>query len=326
MPILQPINTAIGSRHAWQNRVQSVLLLAAMAGFMALLGYLIWGWVGLLLLFWSAIIGSLFIPTYSPKLLLRMYAARPICRHQAPVLWAIVAELSERANLETYPSLYYIPSQVPNAFTMGSKPASMIALSDGLLQRLSQPELVAVVAHEISHIAHDDGKVMGLADLFSRTTTLLSLIGQLLLLINLPLLLLADIAINWVAIILLIVAPVISALAQQALSRTREFDADLNAARLTGDPEGLAAALLKIDDLQQRWQDFFIPGYRIPEPSSLRTHPPTAERVTRLLALRPQFSAWERGLPSSDLESFRSAPFAKPVHRRPRWHVTGLWH
>lgn len=265
------------------------------------------------------------IPSYSPRLMLRMYAATPIDPDQDPLLWAVLCTLSDRANLASRPRLYYIPSRVPNAFAMGSKQRSLIALSDALLQQLSLQELGGVIAHEISHIRHNDLWVMGLADLFSRTTMLLSLTGQLLLILSLPLLLLSDLAINWLALVLLIVAPFISLLAQQALSRTREFEADLHAARLTGDPKGLALALIKIEALATHGGNrSLIPGQPIPGPSALRTHPPTGERVTRLLRLRPELAP----LGSSPDPNLYTAPyqrFARPV-KRPRWHINGLWY
>jgi heat shock protein HtpX len=167
---------------------------------------------------------------------------------------------------------------------------------------------------------------MGVADVFSRGTSLLSLVGQLLLVLNLPLVLFSEVSFNWFAILLLVFAPSLSALAQLALSRTREYDADLNAARLTGDPESLARALARIERTQGGWWErIFLPGRRIPDPSLLRTHPQTRERVERLMALRPAFGA------AGDLPVTRPAidvrsGFGRPVVRPPRWHVSGLWH
>ncbi|MFT5721707.1 MAG: heat shock protein HtpX [Motiliproteus sp.] len=308
-----------------------------MAGFVALFGYVLWGILGMLILLCSCALSILFIPSFSPQLMLRMYGARIIDPDQAPALWAIHSALSERANLAAIPSLYYIPSQVPNAFAMGSKQCSVIALSDALLQQLSLRELEGVIAHEISHIHNNDLWILGLADLFSRTTMLLSLMGQLLLIATLPLLLLSDLTINWLAVFLLIVAPLINLLAQQALSRTREFEADLSAARLTGDPEGLAQALMKIDAFETVWSArFFIPGQRTPGPSSLRSHPPTSKRVARLLRFRPMPAA-PGGISLQPLDRDSGAKLGRdpaktdvdrrrrPVNR-PRRHLNGLWY
>jgi heat shock protein HtpX len=89
------------------------------------------------------------------------------------------------------------------------------------------------------------------------------------------------------AVLILILSPTIGGLLQMALSRTREFDADLGAAMLTGDPDGLASALIKLETAQRRhWEAMMLPGGRIPDPSLLRTHPPTDQRVARLMSLK----------------------------------------
>ena len=91
----------------------------------------------------------------------------------------------------------------------------------------------------------------------------------------------------WLAVVVLIAAPTVGGLLQMALSRTREFDADLGAAMLTGDPDGLASALTKLERAHGRlWEGMVLPGGRIPNPSVLRTHPQTADRVARLMALK----------------------------------------
>ena len=88
----------------------------------------------------------------------------------------------------------------------------------------------------------------------------------------------------WLLVLTLALAPTFVSLLQLALSRAREFDADIDAAGLTGDPVGLASAL---DKLQRRqgslWETILMPGGRIPDPSLLRTHPKTEERIVRLL-------------------------------------------
>ncbi len=142
---------------------------------------------------------------------------------------------------------------------------------------------------------------MTLADLTSRMTPTLSLIGQLLVVINLPLFLLAETSLSWLAILLLILAPAISALLQLALSRTREFDADLSAINLTGEPQGLASALVKLEQQHRGLLERLLtPDRRSPEPSLLRTHPRTEERIQRLLSLRPKPSPSASAIPSPE--------------------------
>ena len=320
------IDTLVWRQHAWQNRLQTALLLTFMGAFLALLGWLLWGPQGLLALLFGGVLGLVLNPTLSPWLVMRLYSAQPIDPGRAPVLAQALEELGARAGLPRTPELFYVPSPMMNAFAVGSPQRSAIAVTDGLLRGLELREIAGVLAHEISHIHNRDLHVMGLADLFSRATSLLSLVGQFLLLLNLPLILFAEVTINWWAIAMLVFAPSLSALAQLALSRTREFDADLNAARLTGDPAGLARALQKLERYQGGWiERVFLPGRRLPEPSLLRTHPPTAERVARLEALRVNPPAQSPlSLAASNFQPERISGSRRPS--RPRWHASGLWY
>ncbi|WP_211107171.1 M48 family metalloprotease [Azospirillum thermophilum] len=154
-------------------------------------------------------------------------------------------------------------------------------------------------------------------------TRFMALFGLVLLLLNLPLLLMEREPLPWLLVLLLTLAPTAGALLQLALSRTREFDADLDAAHLTGDPEGVASALDRIERLQGRfWERVLFAGHRGRGggPSLLRTHPDTRERVRRLLELRT---------PPPVLPSLEDLPIHVPfahVHRRPRYRVSGYWY
>lgn len=204
-----------------------------------------------------------------------------------PIFGLCCAELAARAGLPAVPVPHYVPSGVVNAFATGSKHHAAIALTDGLLRSLTPRELTGVLGHEIAHIANEDLRVMGLADSISRLTHLLALLGQLAIVLSLPALLLGVTEVNWPALLLLAVAPQLALLAQLGLSRVREFDADRLAAELTGDPHGLASALAKIERVSRSWRAWLLPGWGNPEPSWLRTHPATAERIERLLELAP---------------------------------------
>jgi len=327
MTAVSQIDTGVWLRHAWRNRMQSLLSLAVMAGFLGLLGWLLWGASGLLILLSVGMVAVLLNPAFSPWLVMRMYGARRLDQDEAPVLWRALSELTARAGLASRPELFYVPSRMLNAFAVGTPEQSAIAVSGGLLRQLDRDELIGVLAHEVSHIRSNDLWVMGLADLFSRATSLLSLLGQFLLLLNLPLILFSQVTISWWAILLLIFAPNLSALAQLALSRTREYVAALNAARLTGDPEGLVRALAKIERVQGGWLErIFLPGRRIAEPSLLRTHPETEERIARLMALKPQFGGaahpWLLADEMPDIDALLGAR----VRRMPHWHMSGLWY
>lgn len=292
-----------------------------------LCGWLAWFLGGLPLAFYSALI-IIFIyrlnPVASPELAMRLFRARPLSPHEAPALNQLVQALSNRSGLSNPPRLFYLPSDVMNAFTTGTRHNAAIALSDGLLRRMAWRELNGVVAHEMMHIVNQDTRLMAFADLTSRLTGFLSLTGQFLLVINLPLLILGQETIPLMPILLLIAAPSISALVQLALSRSREYEADLGAVELTGDPLGLASALNKLESPRNGLlARIFHPGPRIPDPSLLRTHPPTEERVRRLMALArdypgPRVDPFEDGFDLGDLLAHR--PY------RPRWHRNGMWY
>ena len=320
------IDADVWLRHAWMNRIQSLLLLLFMAIFLALLGTLLWGSAGIWFMLTVGAMAVVFSPAVSPRLVMRLYGARKLSPGELPELFRMTAELAERAEIGHVPEIYYLPSAMLNAFAVGNRRQSAVAVTDGLLRQLTLRELRGVLAHEISHVRNNDLFVMGLADTLSRATSTLSLMGQFLLLINLPLILVSGVQINWFAIFLLVFAPTLSSLAQLALSRTREFDADLGAASLTGDPEGLASALQKIEKIQGSWLErIFMPGRGIPEPSILRTHPETDERVARLLSLRQRFRDAPSSLP--DRVTGGLEDFSNVVERPPRWHVgSGLWH
>ena len=308
----------VGARHRWHNRLQTVLLVLTLLGIAAVAGSLLLGDGGLWLALAAAGFTLLLEPAAASGLTLRLYGARPLHPDEAPDLWAVLRELAARAGLPTVPVPHYVPSVVVNAFATGSKHHAAIALTDGLLRSLTPRELTGVLGHEIAHIANEDLRVMGLADSISRLTHLLALLGQLAIVLSLPTLLLGVTEGNWPALLLLAVAPQLALLAQLGLSRVREFDADRLAAELTGDPHGLASALAKIEQVSRSWRAWLLPGWGNPEPSWLRTHPATAERIERLLELAPPPA----------MPPFPSARFDPEVTvspRPPRWRTGGLW-
>ena len=314
--------------HKTNNLLHSILLLAGISLILAGLGWMLAGEQGI---YWAFLLGVLFLifsPKYSPRTLLKLYKGRPISPAEAPRLYAVAEALSEKAGLPRLPELFYVPSQVLNAFSMGSRDNSAVALTDGLIRSLTLRELSGVLAHEISHIQHGDVWVMGLADTAGRITSIFALLGQFLLFLNLPLILMGRYSIPWLLIIILMAAPSLSALLQLALSRTRELDADLEAAELTGDPAGLASALKKIGKSQGRLLErIFLPGRKEPHPSLLRTHPDTEERIRRLLSLldekeyqgTPHF-LWEDAILPRD-----HLGFAPHSPKEPRWRPGGFW-
>lgn len=305
-------------RHRVRNLLHAFLLVGAMLAILGSCAWLLWGPAGLL---WTLVVGGVSLaasPSIAPELVMRLYGARPLGRHEFPDGYALLGELARRAGLERAPRLHLIRSSLLNAFAVGDRSGAAIALTTGLLRGLSGRELAGVLAHEIGHVRHGDLRLMGLADLLSRLTSVMSWVGQILLLINLPLILAGAAGVPWLLVLLLIFAPTLVSLLQLALSRSREYDADLEAARLTGDPRGLASALVRLERQQGRyWEEILLPGRRMPEPSLLRTHPPTEERVRRLLELEQRPSLPEPRLPR---------PGPAHIPDAPRWRWPGAWY
>jgi heat shock protein HtpX len=216
--------------------------------------------------------------------MLRLVRARPVAAWQFPDGIHLVRSLAERAALPRTPVLHIAPSPTPNAFAVGAPGDSAIVVTEGLLRLLDRRELAGVLAHEVSHIANRDLWVMGLADMLTRATGLFALAGQMLLFFNLPLALIGAPVVPWIVPLVLILAPAAMTLLQLALSRAREFDADLGAARLTGDPLGLASALTALERRSTSFWRLLFP-MREPDRSFLRTHPATRDRIARLRAL-----------------------------------------
>ena len=282
------INAIAQKQHRLLNLVHTWLLVAGSLGLFILCAWIFFGPAGI----WFALVFggvSLFLATrVSPALVLRMYRAHPVSRAQFPAGHGLLDRLSERAGLEHRPQLYVMPSNLMNAFAVGSRRNAAICLTDRLIRSLTTRELAGVLAHEVAHVQSNDIKVMALADMVSRFTSILSTLGIVSVLINLPAMALGSAPqIPWLAVALLIASPTIGGLLQLALSRTREYDADLSAVMLTGDPDGLASALLKLERAQGRhWEGMVLPGSRSPDPSLLRSHPRTADRIDRLMALK----------------------------------------
>jgi len=307
-----------------KNFVHTLALFLCMGGILALVGFILAGVDGIL---WAAVLGVLILvisPNISPAFIFSLYGGRLLSANDAPGLYRVTQELAARADLAAPPELYYLPSQLMNAFSVGTSANPAIGLSDSLLNTLSMREIIAVLAHEISHIQHNDVRVMTYADVLNRITHTLSLTGFLLIFLNLPLYFLGLVTISWFALGVLIVAPTIMSFLQLSLSRMKEFDADRQAVLLTGDPEGLAMALTKLDVYESSIFDMLLGrGHRGSIPSVLRTHPDTEERIKRLLSLK---KTSQQALTRSNHDRF-----SVPVHyqksiRKPRRHLGGFWY
>jgi heat shock protein HtpX len=253
-------------------------------------------------------IGSVIgIGTYfsGDKLVLTVSGARPVDEATAPQLMNVVRELALAANLPM-PTVYVIDDTAPNAFATGRDPAhASIAITSGLLEKLDREELQGVIGHELSHVRNFDirfslivgvmvGAIAILADFFLRFTFWGGMSGrrsnrdsggngiQAVILV--------------VAIVLAILAPIISRFIQLAVSRQREYLADASSVELTRNPYGLERALAKIGSDQEvlevanrgtQHMYFTNPIKKFEARSSglMDTHPPILDRINRLREL-----------------------------------------
>ena len=285
-------------RNLIENTFKTVFILLLMIGMACYLGYILAGIPGLIwagfIIFTLSIIG----PGFSRAILFRLHKIRPIDPFEAPKLYDIVRELSSRAGMDRYPTLYYLPHNMMRAFTLGTGENAAIGISDGMVRRMNLREIQGVLAHEISHIKHKDIWTMTFADMVGNFIRLLSFSAQILVIVNIPFILSGDFYISLISIIIVVLTPTWVTFLQFALSRTREYNADLGAAELTGDPGGLVSALHKLEAEKRRLTLFhraWTPGHRSDPPVWLRTHPVTATRIQKLLSFYHHDHLLKRG-------------------------------
>ncbi|MEW5898122.1 MAG: zinc metalloprotease HtpX [Bacillota bacterium] len=280
------------------NNFRAWLLMGLLTVFLVLIGHLIGGQSMALLFFLIALVMNFFGYYFSDKIAIAMTGSQPLAEHEAPELYEIIRNLTIRAGLPM-PRVYRTPSPQPNAFATGRNPAnSAVAVTDGLLQMLSRTEIEGVLAHELAHIKNRDVLVGTIAAALAGAITMIANTLQWGLIFGMGrddeegggLLGLAG------TLLMIILAPIAATLIQLAISRTREFQADATGARIAGRADGLASALLKLERAAGR-----IPMQVNPATSHLfivnplsgetfarlfSTHPPIAERVSRLERLR----------------------------------------
>ncbi|MCG6938239.1 MAG: zinc metalloprotease HtpX [Gammaproteobacteria bacterium] len=318
------MNSLFPAHYKLHNYLQSALLLAGMLGLLSLVGWLLAGPEGIGWFIVAGVFIFISAPRVTPAYILRLHRAQVLDASDAPQLYEMVHWLTKRAGMKAMPVLYYIPSSSINAFTTGLNKNASIALSDGMLRQLNTRELSGVLAHEISHVSRNDLLVMMVADVISRLTSIMAFAGYLLIWIYIPLFIFSGEKAPWLLLIILMTAPTFSILMQLALSRANEFNADVEAAKLTGDPLGLASALEKIDYYQGSLiQRIFSPAQRMHEPVFFRTHPLMIDRVNRLKQLANTMRTSDS---SPDFaESQNWLKFPAPGHF-PRRRYPGLWH
>jgi heat shock protein HtpX len=234
---------------------------------------------------------------FSDKIALASAGARPISREQAPRLYAVMERLTAKANLPM-PKLYLIPQAAPNAFATGRNPRhASVAVTQGLMDIMTDDELEGVIAHELSHVRNYDILTSSIAATLAGAVTWLASMGR------------------WgmifggiggrdgdregggiTALLMLILAPLGALLLQLGISRQREYQADASGAKMVGQPYGLISALEKLGAYNKR-----IPMNISPSTSALcivapltarqmlsglfSTHPPLTDRIAQLRSM-----------------------------------------
>ena len=294
------------------NRRRSIVLVAALAAVLLLLGYFLGeaflgsGLFGLIiaLVIWA--IMNLIAYFQGGALILSLSGAKKIGPNDHQRLWNVVEEMKIASGLEKMPEVYIIEDQAMNAFATGRSPKhAAVTVTSGLLQKMNRDELQGVVAHEISHIQNRDVLLMTLCSVLLGTIVILAWYGSRVLLFsgssggrrssggssgN------GAAVIMIIALLLAILAPIFAQLIYFAISRKREYLADASGALYTRYPEGLASALEKIADSTVQLRSAnqaFAPMY-IANPFRKKgmsasdltsTHPPIRERVRILRSM-----------------------------------------
>jgi heat shock protein HtpX len=239
-----------------------------------------------LIIFLVPILGLIAQYYYSDKMVLASSGARIVSREQAPEIYGMIERLAQAAALPT-PKVAIMESAMPNAFATGRSPKhAVVAVTTGLLQKLPPQEIEAVLAHEMTHVKHRDMTIMTMASSFAAVASFITSWG-----------LWFGVGMggnderdnngNAFIVILLVslVVQIISHFLILALSRYREYAADRGGAILTGAPEQLASALLRISGSMQS-----IPtkDLRAAQPlSAMYFAAPTREFIGELLMDHP---------------------------------------
>ena len=277
------------------NNFKTVLLLGGLMCLFVAVGAL-WGVEGMILGLLFGGVMNFVAFWFSDTIAIKSMRGQEITREQGGWLYDMVAELAQRAELPM-PRVYVCPHQAPNAFATGRSPnKAAVAFTQGLLSNMSRDEVRGVAAHELAHIKNRDTLTSTIA---ATVSGVLAFLAQWGLLLGMgrreggnPL----------VMIGVVILAAVGAALIKAMISRSREFVADADGARIAGSPDGLISALAKLDAMSRRvplnQPNPAMNNMFIIEPlasnlggggtliSMFATHPPTEKRIASLQRLR----------------------------------------
>jgi heat shock protein HtpX len=278
------------------NTFKSTLLLVCLTLLLLFIGDRLGGQNGLILAFAISVVMNFVSYFFSDKIALAAYRAQPVTREQLPRAYEVVERLAAKDGIPV-PKMYVIPTDSPNAFATGRNPRhASVAVTHGILGLLNDEELEGVLAHELGHVKNRDILTSSIAATLAGAITLLARMTYY-----------AEIfgfggggggdrrrnggALT--ALAMMIVAPFAAMLIQLAVSRSREYEADATGAHTTGNPYALASALQKLESYSKR-----VPLQATPSTAHLfiiapllgggfgslfSTHPPTKERIRRLI-------------------------------------------
>jgi heat shock protein HtpX len=276
------------------NKRNTVIIMAVFVGLIGAIGWVVSYLYGdRTIAFWVigvALVYALIQYFAASKLAVAISGAHEIEKRDNPRLYRIVENLTITTGMPM-PKVYIIDDPAPNAFATGRDPAhAIVAATTGILEIMNDRELEAVMAHEISHVRNYDIRVSMIA------FGLVSAIG-----------ILSDIALRMfifsddrdnvnpivmvVGVVLIILAPVMAAIVQMAISRQREYLADASGVLTTRDSEGLASALEKLQQFGRPMQKQHTSTAHLFMNNPLKpgffnkmfsTHPPLEERIARL--------------------------------------------
>jgi heat shock protein HtpX len=283
-----------------KNNFKTAVLLAALGGLIMLISsILVRGPGGLVLGLGIGLAIAFSSYWFSDKLAVKASRAQPVTEQQAPQLYRIMRELTQRANMPM-PKLYVTPAEQPNAFATGRNPEhAAVAVTQGIMKILDEEELKGVLAHELMHVGNRDILISSIAAAIAMGIMFTARMAM------------------WGAIfggghrggnrdggglgalLLIFLAPLAAGLLQMALSRSREFEADHDGAALVGNGEALARALEKLHasakqvpmNVNPAQASMYIvnplTGRKVNFAGLFSTHPPAEERVRRLRDWRP---------------------------------------
>jgi heat shock protein HtpX len=272
------------------NGFRTAALMAVMMTLVALIGYALGGTSWMLIAFGFAVVMNFVSYWNSDKIVIRMYRGQEVSRQQAPELYEMVDRLRQSAGLPM-PKVVVIPNEQPNAFATGRNPNNAaVAVTNGIVRRLSTRELEGVIAHELAHIQNRDILTSTIAATLASAITLLARFA-----IFVPMGNRGGGGGNALsAILMLVLAPIAAMLIQMAISRAREYVADEDGGKICGDPNALADALVRLHegavrqpmDANPSTAHMFIVNPLAGRMGGLQglfsTHPPMEERVRRL--------------------------------------------